>query len=124
MGSPPLREKTARARAGRSRWRDRSAEGGESAYMRSAATAETFGMQLAMARAAVVSILALAVASCGENKPQQRAAPPPPAVTISKPVTRTVVDQDEYVGRFIAVDAVEIRARVWGYLQAVHFTDG
>src|ERR1043166_1544925 len=81
-------------------------------------------MQLGMARAVVVSILALALASCGESQPQQRAAPPPPAVTLSKPVTRTVVDQDEYVGRFIAVDSVEIRARVWGYLQAVHFTDG
>ena len=81
-------------------------------------------MQLGMARLVVISTLALALASCGQNQPQQRAAPPPPAVTVSKPVTRMVVDQDEYVGRFIAVDAVEIRARVWGYLEAVHFTDG
>ena len=48
----------------------------------------------------------------------------PPAVTVAKPVQRTVVDQDEYVGRFVAVDSVEIRARVSGYLAEMHFTDG
>ena len=35
-----------------------------------------------------------------------------------------MVDQDEYVGRFVAVDSVEIRARVSGYLDKIHFTDG
>lgn len=64
-----------------------------------------------------------ALADCGEGQPQ-RAAAPPPTVTVSRPVQRTVVDQDEYVGRFIAVDSVEVRARVSGYLQAIHFTDG
>jgi RND family efflux transporter MFP subunit len=39
-------------------------------------------------------------------------------------VQRTVVDQDEYVGRFVAVDAVEVRSRVSGYLAEIHFTDG
>ncbi len=81
-------------------------------------------MHRGMARGALISILAFGLASCGESQPQQRAAPPPPAVSVAKAVTRTVVDQDEYVGRFIAVDSVEIRARVWGYLEAVHFTDG
>jgi membrane fusion protein, multidrug efflux system len=37
---------------------------------------------------------------------------------------KTVVDQDEYVGRFVAVDAIEVRARVSGYLDSVHFKDG
>src|SRR5205085_3651140 len=50
--------------------------------------------------------------------------PPPPAVTIATPVKRTVVDHDEYVGRFVAVDSVEVRARVSGYLDQVHFKDG
>ncbi|MFZ0777957.1 MAG: efflux RND transporter periplasmic adaptor subunit, partial [Xanthobacteraceae bacterium] len=40
------------------------------------------------------------------------------------PVQRTVVDYDEYVGRFVAVDSVEIRSRLSGYLSAIHFTDG
>jgi RND family efflux transporter MFP subunit len=45
-------------------------------------------------------------------------------VTVARPVQRTIVDQDEYVGRFVAVDAVEVRARVSGYLERVHFQDG
>jgi RND family efflux transporter MFP subunit len=64
----------------------------------------------------------LVLAGCGEAPKQ--AAPPPPAVTVAKPVQRTIVDQDEYVGRFVAVDMVEIRARVSGYLEQVHFRDG
>ena len=47
------------------------------------------------------------------------AAPPPPAVTVAKPQIRQVVDEDEYVGRFVAQNAVEIRARVSGYLEQV-----
>jgi RND family efflux transporter MFP subunit len=45
-------------------------------------------------------------------------------VTVAAPVTQKLIDRDEYVGRFIAVDAVEIRARVSGYLEKIHFTDG
>lgn len=66
--------------------------------------------------------LSLIVAGCGEQK--QAAAPPPPAVTVAQPTKRTVFDYDEYVGRFVAVNSVEIRARVSGYLDKVHFTDG
>ena len=51
-------------------------------------------------------------------------APPPPTVPVAKPVTRTIVDRDEYVGRFVAVYAVEVRARVSGYLDKVQFQDG
>ena len=52
------------------------------------------------------------------------AAPPPPKVTVAKPAKSMVADQDEYVGRFVAVDAVEVRARVSGYLETIHFKDG
>lgn len=48
----------------------------------------------------------------------------PPVVTLAKPLVREIVEDDEFVGRFEAVDAVEIRARVGGYLEAVHFRDG
>ena len=65
----------------------------------------------------------LALTGCGEA-PKQSAAPPPPVVTVAKPAQRTIVDQDEYVGRFVAVDMVEVRARVSGYLEKVHFRDG
>ena len=53
---------------------------------------------------------------------QQAAAPPP--VTAAKPVVRDVVDNDEFIGRFDAVDQVSVRARVGGYLQEVRFQDG
>jgi RND family efflux transporter MFP subunit len=63
------------------------------------------------------------LAGC-DNGRKAAAAPEPPKVTVAKPVQRTIVDQDEYVGRFVAVNAVEVRARVSGYLDKVHFTDG
>ena len=75
--------------------------------------------------AAVLLLLAvLPLAGCDQSQSQARAAPPPPQVTVARPVTKTVVDQDEYVGRFVAVDAVEVRARVSGYLDTIHFKDG
>jgi RND family efflux transporter MFP subunit len=67
--------------------------------------------------------LATLVASCGEGQ-KQGGAPPPPTVTVATPLKRTLFDYDEYVGRFVAVDSVEVRARVSGYLESVHFTDG
>jgi len=65
------------------------------------------------------------LAGCGPSQPLAQGGPPPaPQVTVAKPVKKMVADSDEYVGRFVAVDAIEIRARVSGYLDAVHFQDG
>ena len=75
-------------------------------------------------RYGVVLALATLVAACGQKQQQQAHAPPPPAVTVAKPIKRTIVDHDEYVGRFLAVNSVEVRARVSGYLDGVHFKDG
>ncbi|MEI9804978.1 MAG: efflux RND transporter periplasmic adaptor subunit [Pseudolabrys sp.] len=74
-------------------------------------------------RAGAALVLAAFVAACGESKPPA-GGPPPPAVTVAKPVKRQVFDFDEYVGRFVAVNSVEVRARVSGYLDGVHFKDG
>ena len=52
------------------------------------------------------------------------AKPPPPNVTVATPLRETIVDWDDYVGQFAAVDSVDIRPRVSGYLQSVGFTDG
>ncbi len=73
--------------------------------------------------AALLFALATLVASCGESQ-KQGGAPPPPPVSVAQPVKRTVTDFDEYVGRFAAVNSVEVRARVSGYLDGVHFKDG
>ena len=75
------------------------------------------------ARFAAALLIAAALTGCGQGQ-KQASAPPPPTVTVTKPVERTVVDQDEYVGRFVAVDSVEVRSRVSGYLSEIHFTDG
>ncbi len=66
--------------------------------------------------------LACLLAGCGES--QKQATAPPPKVTVAHPINRTIVDQDEYVGRFVPVDVVEVRARVSGYLDRIHFSDG
>ena len=47
-----------------------------------------------------------------------------PVVTAAKPVVREIVEDDEFVGRFEAVDEVAIRSRVSGYLDKIHFKDG
>lgn len=73
------------------------------------------------------SALGSLLAACGDGQPQAQtkaSPPPPPQVTVAKPEKKLVASHDEYVGRFIAVDFVEVRARVSGYLDAIHFQDG
>jgi len=52
------------------------------------------------------------------------AAMPPPEVTVANPIYREIVEWDEYTGQFAAVDSVEVRARVSGYIESIHFQDG
>jgi len=72
-----------------------------------------------------MALVAGLFAACGEQKaPAAGAAPPPPKVSVAKPVQKKVTERDEYVGRFVAFDYVEVRARVSGYLEKIHFKDG
>ncbi len=76
-------------------------------------------------RLSLLPLCALALAACSEDDASQaQQAPPPPTVTVAKPVVREIVEDDEFIGRFEAVEAVDVRARVGGYLQDIHFTDG
>lgn len=50
--------------------------------------------------------------------------PPAPPVTVSPPLQKEIVEWDQFTGQFQAVDFVEIRARVAGYLTEIHFQDG
>src|SRR4029079_4036633 len=68
-------------------------------------------------------LLGTALSACGE-KPQQQAAAAPPAVTVAQPVKRTVTDWDEFTGRFEAVEEVQVKARVGGFVTNVEFKDG
>ena len=63
----------------------------------------------------------LVLSSCG---PRAAPAPPPPKVKVVQPVAREITEWDEYTARLDAVDSVEIRPRVSGYLQSIHFQDG
>src|SRR6266702_4737853 len=68
-------------------------------------------------------LFAFTLSACSD-KPQQQAAPPAPPVTVAQPTKRTVTDWDEFTGRFEAVEEVQIRARVGGFVTAVEFRDG
>jgi multidrug efflux system membrane fusion protein len=70
-------------------------------------------------------IALLALSGCGNNpsQPAAAAAAAPP-VTVAQPVKRTVTDWDEFTGRFDAVEEVQVRARVGGFVTNVEFRDG
>ena len=74
-----------------------------------------------LALGAALGLAGLGLSGCGA-KPVD--APPPPKVTVSKPLIATVTDWDDYVGQFVAVDSVDVRPRVSGYLMSVGFQDG
>jgi multidrug efflux system membrane fusion protein len=58
------------------------------------------------------------------SAPQTPAAPPAPAVTVAPVEARRLAEHSEFTGRIEAIDDVEIRPRVSGYLDAVHFAAG
>ena len=74
--------------------------------------------------------LVLALTGCDQpsannaGKAAPKGAPPPAVVTASQPIVREIVEWDEYTARFDAVEQVEVRARVSGYLTTVAFKDG
>lgn len=68
-------------------------------------------------------MLSVALSACSGGTASE-AQPPPPEVTVATPLVRDVLDWDEYVGRFEAIETVEVKPRVSGYLTAIHFRDG
>src|SRR5476651_784087 len=68
-------------------------------------------------------LLAVALSGCGDKPPPPAASGPPP-VTVAQPTKRTVTDWDEFTGRFEAVEEVQVRARVGGFVTSVEFRDG
>jgi RND family efflux transporter MFP subunit len=72
-----------------------------------------------------VAATALALSACARNEAaESRAVPPAPQVTVAAAVLRKVTDSDDFTGRFEAVERVEVRPRVSGYISSVNFTDG
>jgi RND family efflux transporter MFP subunit len=66
--------------------------------------------------------LSLSLAACSGSDSQ--AAPPPPQVTVANPLVGEILDWDDFVGRFQAIDKVEVKPRISGYLVGIHFRDG
>jgi membrane fusion protein (multidrug efflux system) len=74
---------------------------------------------------AVAVLPALLLAACGESDSDKQAvAPPPPAVVVAKVERKSVSPSAEFVGRVKAIDKVEIKARVQGFLEQRLFTEG
>ena len=63
----------------------------------------------------------LGAGACAKKKPPP---PPPPVVLVAHPLQRPIIDWDDYTGRFEAMDTVDLRPRVSGYLTQVLFKDG
>ena len=74
--------------------------------------------------APAIGSLALALAGCEQKSPQAAAATAALPVTVAQPVRRTVTDWDEFTGRFDAVEEVQVKARVGGYVTNIEFKDG
>ena len=76
-------------------------------------------------RASMLQAVALACVAFGGCRSAQTApAPPPPAVVVASPLVMRLTEWDEYTGRFEPTDTVDVRARVDGYLDSIHFRDG
>jgi RND family efflux transporter MFP subunit len=67
--------------------------------------------------------LLLFVAGCKRDAAKPP-APPPVAVTVANPIRQEILDWDEYTGTLTAVEQVQVRARVSGFLESVHFKEG
>ena len=86
-------------------------------------------IRFSLAAPAVAVVLAVSAAltltGCGDKAAAQAAAaPPPPQVDVAQVISKQVAEFDEFTGRFEAVERVEIRPRVSGYIASVNFAEG
>ena len=79
----------------------------------------------------VLLLLIIALAGLGyrywgfwRSGPTEATAPPPPAVTVAKPLVKEMQEWSDFTGQFEARESVEVRPRVSGYLESINFTDG
>lgn len=74
--------------------------------------------------AIVTATSALLLAACGQSAPQQQQAAPPPSVVVEPVALHDLAEEQSFTGRIEAIDKVQIRARVQGYLKARNFEEG
>src|SRR5882672_8729224 len=73
---------------------------------------------------AAASATALIVSGCARDEAAEPKAAPLPQVSVAPVISRQVTEFDEFTGRFEAVERVEIRPRVSGYISSVNFAEG
>ncbi len=72
----------------------------------------------------IAALAAIAIRVGANAQGDAPPAPPIPSVTVAHPLAETVPRWDEFTGRFVAVQRVEVRPRVSGAIDKIHFTDG
>lgn len=82
------------------------------------------GRAVPVRRLAIVGLFLPMLAACHEKTNAQAPAPPPPAVGVQPAVIKGVSRSAEFVGRIKAINTVQLRARVEGFLDKVPFTEG
>lgn len=80
------------------------------------------GKPAALFRLALLSLVFLLAMAC--ERPQPVAQLSPPKVTVGRPLKVEMIEWDQFTGRLDAVETVEIRARVSGYIESVDFQEG
>lgn len=78
----------------------------------------------AMRRGGLPALALLMLAACGDDAPPAPPAAGPPAVLVVAAERRPIAQDAEFIGRVEAIDKVEVRARITGFLQARHFNEG
>jgi membrane fusion protein, multidrug efflux system len=74
-------------------------------------------------RVLLLAVISLALTACSESK-SQSGPPPPPQVSVAAVIEKQVNESDEFTGRLEAVERVEIRPRVSGYIERIYFQQG
>ena len=84
----------------------------------------TTGSALPVLASATLLALAIAIAGCGTQAQEGTGMPPPPEVSVATVLSKEVRQWDGYTGRVAAVETVELRPRVSGYVQRVAYDEG
>jgi RND family efflux transporter MFP subunit len=79
---------------------------------------------MAVRRPPAAGILGFLLALLLPGAAYAQGGPPPPKVIVSQPIAKRIPRWDEYTGRFEPMEQVEVRPRVSGYIDQIHFTDG
>ena len=72
----------------------------------------------------LISALMLALAACDSEQAGNKQPPPAPEVSVAQVLSRPVQQWNEYTGRLRAIDTIELRPRVSGYVQRVAYKEG